>query len=143
MFRTVCIAILLALPNLASAGVKTELTAIEKRLGACTEKNPSNLELNQCTARADEAADKVLNRVYASFADRLKHGSPDDAVDNKEKLKRLIASERAWIAFRDAECQLRGTQMLGGSGEGLVVGDCLYTMTKDRAKSLDELASDN
>ncbi len=32
--------------------------------------------------------------------------------------------------------------MLGGSGEGLVIGTCLYSLTAQRVKDLDDLFGD-
>ncbi len=142
IFLLVALPLLLAAPALAD--VKSELAGIEKQLNVCIDKDQSNAGMIACTEAAQGAADKVLNRVYKSFADRLKEKSSIGLdEDNKETLKRLVASERAWIGYRDADCSLQGTQMLGGSGEGLVIAQCLYGKTRDRAKALDELRNGN
>lgn len=71
----------------------------------------------------------------------LKHPTPDEAKDDVEIAKRLVAAERAWIDFRDKECNLQSTSMLNGTGESNVYGECLYTMTKARVKALEAYRS--
>lgn len=128
-------------PSAASATPKSELAAIDARLKVCMDKDSSNLGMKTCTGDAYDAADKILNKVYNSAAANLKKVSKDTDVvqNNNETLKRLIASERAWIAYRDADCDLQGTEMLGGSGENLVIVSCQLSMTEQRVKALDEL----
>lgn len=115
--------------------VETDLAKIDAALNACTDKNDSNMGRRMCTSTALDAADKVLNGVYGKLADQMKASAdPQD----KERLRRLVASERAWIAYRDAECALQGASMLGGSGEPLMVLDCHYGLTRERAKRLED-----
>ena len=66
----------------------------------------------------------------------LKHPEPGGSKDDAEILRRLVATERAWIDFRDEHCELRSTSMLGGSGESNTSGECRYAMTKARVKAL-------
>ncbi len=54
-------------------------------------------EFNACTGAAFAAADRELNALYAHDAAR---GSPATA----ETLGLLTLAQRAWIAWRDAEC---------------------------------------
>ena len=139
---TVVLATALALtPAWAFASVMAEFAAVDARQKACIDKNPSNIGMKTCTYDAYSQADQILNKVYRSVVAGLKTASPGEKVgdDEKEKLKRLIKAEQAWIAFRDAECDLQGVEMLGGTGEGLAVSGCLLELTKQRAKSLSDL----
>ena len=52
-------------------------------------------EMNQCAAREAKAADQHLNAVYRAMLSKLK--------SNKIATQKLIAAQRAWIAFRDAD----------------------------------------
>ena len=82
------------------------------------------------------AADRILNQAYTAWVGALKQPAAGEARDDAEILKRLVAAERAWIAFRDANCDLVSTSMLGGTGEGNAFGQCVYEMTKARVGEL-------
>ena len=58
------------------------------------------------------------------------------------KEKALLASQRAWISYRDAQCELEGFSMRGGTAEPLMVSSCLETLTKQRTEELKRLAAD-
>ena len=132
------LAILVALATSpACASVKSDLVGIDATLTACTKADESNNGMKICTAAAYEATDKLLNRVYTDEVTQLKEHTP--TADDRETLDRLVASERAWITYRDAQCKLQGTEMLDGSGETLVIDGCLYTTTKQRVKTLETL----
>ncbi len=59
----------------------------------------SQAEMNQCAIDEFKNADKRLNETYKELLDKLK--------SNKTALNKVIAAERAWIAFRDAELAAR------------------------------------
>ena len=52
-------------------------------------------------------ADKKLNAVYREIRSRL--------GDDPDARKLLVAAERAWIGFRDAECAFSASGVEGGS----------------------------
>jgi uncharacterized protein YecT (DUF1311 family) len=129
------VAILVVVP--ARAQAPADFSAIDAKLDACSASNPNNPGVSNCTMAATAAADKRLNDVYAGLVNALKHPKgPDDARDDPEILKRLIAAERAWVAFRDAECSYQSTVALGGTGEGYANAACLYMQTKARVTAL-------
>ena len=114
-----------------------DFAVIDANLKDCLAKNGSTPGVDNCNAIATAAADRRLNDVYAGLVNALKHpAGPDDVRDNPEILKRMIAAERAWIAFRDADCNYQSTAMLGGTGETNAYGACLYSQTKARVKAL-------
>jgi uncharacterized protein YecT (DUF1311 family) len=114
-----------------------DFSAVDAKLDACSASNPSNPGVSNCTMAATAAADQRLNDVYSGLVDALKHPKgPDDARDDPEILKRLIAAERAWIAFRDEECNYQSSVALGGTGEGYAYTACLYKQTKERVRVL-------
>jgi uncharacterized protein YecT (DUF1311 family) len=110
-----------------------DIGQVDSKFKACAENAESTADQNNCGDQAFKAADAELNRVYNSIKSPLAKGTDSDS---KEILKRLVASERAWVSFRDSNCQLAGTQMLNGSGEGPIVGGCLASMTIERVKEL-------
>lgn len=134
----------IALPVAAAGSVAKDLVAIDTKMKRCIDKNGSNVGMKECTGDALDSADKILNTAYKAIVASLKRKPADEseAKDAKERLDRLVASETAWIKFRDTDCELQGTSMLGGTGEGLVILDCQYAMTAKRVKDLDNLFND-
>jgi uncharacterized protein YecT (DUF1311 family) len=120
------------------------LAPIDAKLQRCKAENPGNLPARSCADEARMAVDVVLTKIYGQITAGLKRStsSPDDNSRNKEVLKRLVASERAWIAYRDAECLHQSGTMLGGSGEGTIRVACEYSFERDRVSDLFDLYKD-
>jgi uncharacterized protein YecT (DUF1311 family) len=123
----------------AFAQPPAEFAAIDAKLAACLAKDGSTPGVDLCNDQAKTAADKILNRVYGAWVDRLNHPAKGEAADNTETLKRLLAAERAWITYRDKDCDLQSTSMLGGTGESNVYGHCQYVKTKQRVLDLEDI----
>ncbi len=121
----------------ALAQGSSEFAAADARLKACEDRNSSNAHIMACTSVVQPIVDARLNSVYQAWTKALRHPKSDEAKDDGEILKRLVAAERAWIDFRDKDCNLQSTSMLGGTGEPIAYGDCLYSMTKARVKALE------
>ena len=119
----------------AMADVNADLARVKFTLDRCIKTDDTNVGMKQCVAAAFRDADKLLNRTYQGMS---KEWIGDD-IGSSERKKRLIAAQRAWIAFRDVECSLQATEMLGGTGEGLIVGQCLYEMTANRVVQIEDL----
>jgi len=116
----------------------SRLERIEREYTAChaDEENQSTAGMNGCNNEAYDKADRLLNEIYRNKVASLKR---DNDADSREILKRLQAAQRAWITSRDADCQLSGTSMLGGSGEGTIITGCHYSETAKRVKFLEEV----
>jgi uncharacterized protein YecT (DUF1311 family) len=78
----------------------------------------TQMEMNSCAASDYSRADEELNTVWRKLP----------------KSKELLASQRAWIAYRDAECYFRKAQFEGGSIAPLIYSSCLSELTKQRTK---------
>lgn len=85
-------------------------------------------ELNACAGAALKRADGELNTLYGEARRRLK--------DDAEAGKLLVAAERAWIAFRDAECAFQASASAGGSIYPMLLGQCREALTRKRADDL-------
>jgi len=127
-------ALVVSLPALADSAA--DLAKIDATYKKCMDTDQSNAGMKQCTWSAGEAADKVLNQTYQRVSKEW--GAGDDA-DAKERKKRLVNAQRAWVTFRDAQCLLDGAAMLGGTGEGLAQGICLYDQTRVRVKQIEDV----
>ncbi len=84
----------------------------------------TQMELNQCAGATAKAADDELNSLYKQVRARLRG---DDATT-----KLLVAAQRAWIAYRDAECTFAASGFLGGSIYPMVYAGCLESVTNAR-----------
>jgi uncharacterized protein YecT (DUF1311 family) len=84
----------------------------------------SHAELNECYGNAYKKADAELNVLYRQITARLK--------DNKATIKLLVAAQRAWVAFRDAECDFSASRDLGDNAYGLALAICLDKLTGKR-----------
>jgi len=79
-------------------------------------------------ARAEfERADAELNKTYEALLKKL----PD--AERKEKLKQ---SQRAWLAFRDAEAAFAADQARGGSIAPTIRYETMTELTQQRIKQL-------
>ncbi|KJZ34019.1 lysozyme inhibitor LprI family protein [Pseudomonas sp. B21-040] len=83
--------------------------------------------MNQCAAQQHAAADKELNALYQQITTRLK--------SEPERKKSLVGAQRAWIAFRDAECNFSASGVEGGSVYPLIYSNCVTELTKARAET--------
>lgn len=87
--------------------------------------------MDECAGKDFDAADKKLNDAYKQIEGRLK----DDAASKKL----LVDAQRAWIAFRDAECKFQGGPPANaGSVYPMVVANCLAGLTNLRLKDLQD-----
>jgi uncharacterized protein YecT (DUF1311 family) len=137
MKRRAVAVVLAALASSASrAQAAVDFSGTDAKLKTCIDRNPGNPGAADCEAVAFAAADRRLNQVYAGVLDALKHPGPRDAPYEPEIVERLVASERAWIAFRDAQCAYESSVAFHAPLEGYEYVSCRYEQTKARAKVL-------
>jgi uncharacterized protein YecT (DUF1311 family) len=96
---------------------------------ACDKNDVTTAGMMGCASEELERADKALNEAYARLMKKL----PDEIA--RAKLKK---SERAWMAFRDANAAFMADDNRDGSAEGLEDLGVRTTMTKARAAELRE-----
>lgn len=82
--------------------------------------------MNECAGKALKASDGELNTLYKQIAARLK--------DDQDKTRLLVAAQKAWIAFRDAECDFSAAGVTGGSVYPMIVLQCRDGLTQNRVK---------
>lgn len=86
------------------------------------------MELNQCAGDNYALADGALNKVYK----QVMASQPDEA-----SRRRLKVSERAWISYRDKQCNDQaGPEADGGSIWPMEMSNCLEDMTVKRIHEL-------
>ena len=99
----------------------------------CTDPQ-TQTDMNQCAARDANEADADLNLIYKTVVSHYEQA--DRSAETTEGVKRLRAAQRAWVAFRDAQCAVAGYEAMGGSMESLLVSGCVADLTKRRATEL-------
>ena len=101
-------------PLLLSAAVQADDCANASTQGA----------MNECAAKQYKQADSQLNALYKQINSRLQ--------DNPDSKKRLVSAQRAWVAFRDAECSFAASGVEGGSVYPMIYSGCLAELTEKR-----------
>jgi uncharacterized protein YecT (DUF1311 family) len=92
------------------------------------------LELSNCIAGEYQRADAELNTVYRQVMSKL---------DNEEHKTALRNAQRAWIEYRDTNCEYE-TYLFrqgGPSEQHRVV--CTTRMSMERTRELQEMLKDN
>jgi uncharacterized protein YecT (DUF1311 family) len=114
-------------PDWVKALVRADASApasIVRAAEDCDVSNRSQAELNNCYGNVYKASDAQLNALYKQIEGRLK--------DDKETTKLLVSAERAWVAFRDAECDFLTSGVSGGTVYPMIHAICLDRLTSKR-----------
>jgi uncharacterized protein YecT (DUF1311 family) len=90
----------------------------------CDAPGLSQAELNDCYGNVFKKDDAELNVLYRQITARLK--------DDQATTKLLVAAQRAWLAFRDAECDFSASGVDGGTALGMIRAVCLDKLTLNR-----------
>ena len=98
---------------------------------ACYERDQSQQGMNMCAGQAYERSDKALNDQWAKAL--AVYG---EAAESK---KLLLDGQRAWLKYRDAQCDLAAFDNRGGSIWPLIHSGCLANLTRRRTKELADL----
>ncbi len=103
-------------------------------------KAEAQTDLNICAALDFDTADKALNVQYKKTRAAMIALDTDLDNDMKGAEKALVKAQRAWVDYRDGECEAQGFQARGGSMEPMLVSGCKAELTKKRTKELKDLA---
>jgi uncharacterized protein YecT (DUF1311 family) len=82
----------------------------------------------ECVGTALKKADAELNRVYQKT---LKELPAEDGT-------RLRKAQRAWLAYRDTQCDAAQKRYAGGSIAPVVFAQCRLTLTQGRLREIEE-----
>jgi len=86
----------------------------------------STLAIVECVHVKINAADQRLNATYKALQAQ---------VDNAQR-QPLLAAQRLWVQYRDANCAFYGTP--DGSIRQVQAAECLRSMTEERARELEK-----
>lgn len=131
LFRTMLIAaaLLFVAPVAAQARDNVKLSPAYER---CMDKpeNSTTYGILQCGDAEIAFQDARLNKAYK--ADMA------DLADSPEVKAALLKAQRAWIAFRDADCATVGA-LSGGTIRPIYMQNCYLQHTARRAQALEDL----
>lgn len=97
----------------------------------------TQFELTYCAGVDYELADAQLNALWPDIVAAAKSNDENVAELARERgvpttLEALRTAQRAWITFRDAQCEYEAYEMFGGSGQPMVGSLCLARLTRER-----------
>lgn len=116
------------IPGFAASGIATALllaSPAARALDCAHAENQS--DLTECSGDRFTRADAALNAVYG-------HMAQDPAL--ADRLAKLRTAERAWVAYRKAQCDFEGSRAEGGSMQPMLEADCASALTERRTKDL-------
>jgi uncharacterized protein YecT (DUF1311 family) len=101
--------------------------------------------MNQTAAAQHAAADVAMTRRWRSVYARMKQR---DAQDRSRGggfgyAAAALASQRAWLQFRDRQCVAESGEFAGGSLQAMTQAQCLARLTRERTVQLANLLWDH
>jgi len=95
-------------------------------------------DMNMCAAVDERRADAAINKQWAVTYGAMKRRDARDTTRGGGPgfASALLASQRAWLTFRDRQCVVQGLEVAGGSMQPMVIASCRATMTTERTKAL-------
>ncbi|MEP6563849.1 MAG: lysozyme inhibitor LprI family protein [Mesorhizobium sp.] len=102
------------------------ILASAARAEDCDRNDDSQQMMNICASEDYSAADAKLNEAYQNLI----------GANGANTRKLLQTAQRAWIVFRDAECEYATADSEDGSIHPMEVSACLTRLTNDRIKQL-------
>jgi uncharacterized protein YecT (DUF1311 family) len=104
--------------------------------------NPQfQVEMTYCASVDYEKADADLNALWPDVVAAAKSNDEDIAEMASERgvpttLQALRTAQRAWIKFRDAQCEYEAYEVFGGTAQPMVGSLCLARLTRERIQVL-------
>lgn len=105
---------------------------------------PTQQAMNTCSAREFAAADAALNEQWqaTTAAMRARDAEVDGETDKQPgHFETLLNGQRAWLAYRDAECLSQSFFARGGSLQPTLAAQCKTYLTELRTEQLRVLAA--
>jgi uncharacterized protein YecT (DUF1311 family) len=99
-------------------------------------------DMNYCAAMDFEKADDQLNVVYKQALKNqadLDEQNAEFYPDQAGAVKALKKAQRAWIDYRDGQCEGESYQAAGGTMQPMLEASCDADLTRKRVKELQDL----
>lgn len=119
--KTICISVMMLLGLCSAAAAEDCANAADQAT------------MSMCAAEDFKAADEKLNNQYKEIEARL--------ADDADAKGLLVAAQRAWVAFRDAECTFQTSGSADGSIYPMLNSMCMASLTADRSAAFETYLS--
>lgn len=96
----------------------------------------NTITINQCAYDIWKKADDELNSLYQEQL-RYLRSTEAEYPPSRGASRRLVAAQRAWIAFRDEDCAYRIGEP-GGTGDDFERLKCRFKLTRTRISEIRE-----
>jgi uncharacterized protein YecT (DUF1311 family) len=101
-----------------------------------TSTNTNTNTINECALIEQKQVEAKLNAVYQRVMKHL--GQPDSETDKYAETKAaLLAAQRAWVKFREADCHAMYLHYQGGTIRGVIYITCMQSHAESRIKELE------
>lgn len=116
-------------------------TCLGEASGQCQEQpgGSTTVGMADCISSETAAWDAILNEEYKATQAALAEQDSAGGAHILDRTDALLAAQRAWIAFRDADCTARYAIWQDGTIRTIVGANCHLTMTASRAIELRDM----
>ncbi|MHA7968293.1 lysozyme inhibitor LprI family protein [Rhizobium sp. CAU 1783] len=106
-------------------------------------KNPmTQYDMNVCSDRDYKEADKALNAQWSALKPIVKEW--DETLKSVGMVPTaeasLLKAQRAWIDYRDGQCDTEEASVQGGTMAPTIYSSCMAELTRKRTEELKSLA---
>jgi uncharacterized protein YecT (DUF1311 family) len=96
----------------------------------------TTLDINECASREQAKVEAKLNKVYQRVLKSL--DKPDEELEKySEMKKKLIVAQRAWVKFREADCDAVYAKSASGTMRTVLFIGCMQSHAEKRIKELE------
>ena len=103
----------------------------------------TTVEIRACLDRAYTSADAELNVVWKQVTASVARVDTMPAKERAVWKDELLKAQRAWIVFKEHDCDAVGFEWWGGTGAPGAILNCLLAHTRARTKDLKARYLDN
>jgi len=104
---------------------------------------PSTSATQNCRASAlADAEQKKVDAAYKKLLGLLEAKDrkwPQYVIADRHYVQTLEASQAAWAAYIDVQCELEGMEFLGGTGQDGRAAECVERLSRTRLGQLTEM----
>ena len=100
-------------------------------------------DMNVCSFRDYLRSDIELNRVWSQLTSRYRGKGKGAKPEPQSEFGLLLDAQRAWLSYREKQCDGEGMRYEGGSMRALVENSCREKVTLQRIDELKHLLEDN